>query len=138
MIQLRTPILVDIILNHPDVRPTMEKGDHAISVEPLLDGKNVAYANDSTVVLFLNKGAGRYEGHIASMPHGRGAATLKAGKEALDRLFTDHRAAAVEAAIPLELREARMLVRRLGFASLGIRKDKPVEDFIMEAASWAA
>lgn len=139
MIQLTTPVFADIILNHPDVRPTVEQGDgYATARDILADTSNVVYAHEWGIVVFIHKGSGVYEGHIAFMPQGRGAAAIKACQSALDRLFRDHKAQAVTAAVPLQLRAARFLVRRLGFASRGIREDKPVEEFIMEAASWAA
>lgn len=136
MIQQDTHLLADLILNHPDVRPTMEKGDHAITVKNILaDPANVVYANAEGVVVFIHKGGGVYEGHMAFLPHGRGAAALKAVKIALDRLFTEHKARAVTAGVPLQLRASRFLVRRLGFASKGIREDGLVENFIMEVAA---
>lgn len=131
--------LSDIILNHPDVRPTVEQGDNAISVQNvMLDPRNVVMASDTTLAVFVNKAEGVYEGHIACLPAGRGSKGFADAKEALDRLFREFGAQAVHAAVPLRLREARILVRRLGFASRGISQEKPVEEFIMEAESWAA
>ena len=139
MIQLTYPLLANLIVNHPDVRPTMEKGEHFLdSTEIVSNPENVVFADEHTVIIFIGKGEGRFGIHLASMPEGRGAAVLKALRSALDRLFRDHGAVAVEAAIPLQLREVGFLARRLGFRSLGIAEDKPVEMFIMEAESWAA
>jgi hypothetical protein len=129
--------LVDIIINHPDVRPTVEKGDHYITSAELFNGENIIYGSPLGAILFVHKGGGVYEGHIAFLPQGRGKAALQACSEALDHLFREHKARKVVASIPLMLRPARFLVRRLGFASEGVDPAKSVEHFVMEAESWA-
>ncbi len=98
----------------------------------------MVFALNHTVIIFIALGEGRFGVHLACLPEGRGAVVLNTLRSAFDRLFRDHGAVAVEAAIPLQLPEVGFLARRLGFRSLGIAEDKPVEKFIMEAESWAA
>lgn len=132
-------ILGDIVLNHPDVRPTMEKGDHYISNEVIVSlPRNVVLANDWMVAVFLYKAEGIYLGHIGVMPQARGKVAVEGGKSALDRLFREFGARRVEARIPLQLRQARFYVKKVGFVSDGIDADGVYENFSVEAERWAA
>lgn len=134
MYRATQPKMVDLIVNHPEVRPTMEKGDHRIdSSDVVLNLRNVVFVFDVGVVLFIYAEPGVYEGHIGFLRCGRGAVAVGCGREALDRLFTDHGAQRVSAAVPLQLPGARYLCRRLGFASLGADHGAGVEHFVKEA-----
>lgn len=126
--------LLDLIINHPEVRPTVERGDHRLSSFDLLsDYRNVCYAGEGGAALFVYKGAGHFEGHVFLLPGARGAVGLAFGREALRALFASGSVHKVTAAVPWELPAARMYVRRLGFVSKGRCTEQPVELFIMEA-----
>jgi hypothetical protein len=138
MIRIYDPQLPDIVLNHPDVRPTVEKGAGYISIaDHIRDPRNVVFAWPYGFVLFIYKAEGEYEGHVAFLPHGRGATALAAVRSAIDRLFADHGCRVIRAAVPQVLPQVGFLVRRLGFAFEGADPEKPVDHFVMEAEKWA-
>ena len=138
MMRHTRPQLVNALINHPDIRPTMERGEHRIdSTEVVENLNNVVFASEHGVIVFLYKGEGVYEGHIGLLAACRGKQGLKLAGEALDRLFGQYNARKVTSAIPNALPQAKMFVRRLGFTSEGVAEDKPVENFVMEARRWA-
>lgn len=113
-------ILLDAIVNHPDVRPTIENGSERIDSSTVLDDPdNVVYANENGAVLFIRERPGVYRGHIGMLANGRGKLALAFGRECLDDLFTRFDASLVVASVPLRLRHARLLCRMLGFRSTG-------------------
>lgn len=137
MIRQTDSYLADIIMNHPDVRPTIHDGDWRGTVERhVADPANAIYANATGCVAFIYSGNGVYSGHVAFLPEGRGCKAIKDCTDALEQLFWDHGARRVIAEIPLELRAARFLVRRLGFVSRGRDRSKSVEHFKLEAKQW--
>lgn len=134
MFETRAISLISAIVNHPTIRPTIEQGDHRVDVTDfVMNTDNVVYACEHGVALFKGVEPGVFEGHVAFLPAGRGAIALREGKDALDRLFADHGAQRVSAAVPLQLPGARYLCRRLGFVSLGADSGGKVEHFVMEA-----
>lgn len=127
---------VDLIINHPDVRPTVQKGcDRLSSVDVLSDYRNICYGGEGGVAIFIWKGEGVYEGHVFLVPGCRGACGLAFGKAALRALFASGACCKVVAEVPWELPAARWYVRRLGFVSRGRDTEQPVELFQMEAYS---
>lgn len=129
-------MLVNAIANHPSVRPTIEGGDHYIDSRELISNTdNVVYAGEEGVVIFtcLAPGTGWFQGHIGLLPDSRGRAGLRAGQECLDDLFTRFDASAVVAAVPLQLRAARMFCKMLGFATKTI--DHEQEWMVYEGGS---
>ena len=136
--QTTAATLVDLIINHPDVRPTVERGDHKLSsLELLTDHRNICYAGEGGCALFIWKGEGTYEGHVFLLPGSRGASGLAFGKCALEALFARENVRRVISDVPLELPAARMYVRRLGFYSKGRHPELPVEMFVLETPDGA-
>lgn len=128
-----TASFVDLIINHPEVRPTAQGGTERLSsLSVLSDYRNLCYAGEGGVALFIYKAPGIYEGHIFLVPGCRGACGLAFGKAALEALFADGGVHTVVAEVPWELPAARWYVRRLGFVSLGRQPEQPVELFKME------
>lgn len=120
MFRTKSHTLIDAIVNHPDVRPTLEAGNHRLFSQDVLDDDdNVVFAGEQGAIIFINEGEGVYRGHIAFLRDGRGKAALQAGRECLDKLFAAFDASKVVAAVPLQLRAARLLCRMLGFRSTG-------------------
>lgn len=139
MIHTQHPRLVNAMVNHPDVRPTIESGEHRLDAYDIVrDPNNVVYVNEHGVVIFLGRGNGEYDLHGGFLTPYRGKVALQDVSGAIDRLFNEHRATTIRVSIPVVLSPARFFVRRLGFRSLGVDPAKPVEHFIMEAESWAA
>lgn len=130
--------LAESILNHPSVRPFVLAGHRGkIDAEQLVQLPNVAVANtEGGLVLFAPLGAGVYDGHIFCVAGSRGAAALRLGKVALQRIFADHRASKVVASVPLALPAARYLCRRLGLVA--VSQDLFNEYFEVEAVQWVA
>lgn len=125
MFKTRSYKLVDAIANHPDVRPTIEGGDHYISSAGLLgDMRNIVFADEHGIIIFTHAKPGAYMLHIGMLKSGRGAYMLKVSKECLNTLFTQFEASLVMAALPLtlppkQLRGMRLFCRLLGFCHAG-------------------
>lgn len=132
-----SPAFVDAVINHPTVRGTFERGALPLRSAGLLgQPDNWAVADpDGAVALFLGRGAGVYQGHIATISGSRGAKALVFGRRALTWLFTDCGASKLEAAVPAILPAARTYCRRLGLKPEG--RDLFNEYFSMEAGQWA-
>lgn len=125
--------LVDAIINHPSVRGTAEGGTYRLESAPLLaQPDNYCYANEGGCVLFVGLGAATYQGHIFCLEGSRGREALKLGHGALKCFFDRPVRVKIWAEVPMVLPAARWLVRRLGFASLGIDLEQGVERFSME------
>lgn len=131
--QTSAAYLLDVVINHPEVRPTVERGTHRLASLGLLsDAANVCFAGEGGAALFIHKGGGTYEGHVFLVPASRGATGLAFGKAALERLFARDGVRKVVADVPWELPAARAYVRRLGFYSRGRHPELPAEMFVME------
>jgi hypothetical protein len=116
MFRTESAALISAIANHPDVRPTLEAGDHYLEGERFLrETGNIAYASDKGIILFTPLWHNGYRGHIGFLNSGRGATALNAAKWVLNDMFTNLDASAVVAGVPLPLRRARMFCRMLGF-----------------------
>jgi hypothetical protein len=123
--------LVNAIINHPDIRPTIQGGDYYLdSREVVEDPDNIVFICSYGVILFLSQGGGVYDGHIAFVKAGRGKVALQAAKRALDDLYAARAVSKVTAAVPLQLRAARLLCRLLGFVAVG--QDPKQEFFVLE------
>lgn len=135
MIKSLNSLDVDRIINHATVRLTAQGGLYHLDSRPVFQRGGVAYGNEDACAIFLPISGGVWEGHIFCKRGQRGAAALKLGKLALGRLFTDHRASKLVAAVPLLLPQARVYCRRLGLRSVEVTKYE--ERFELEVSRWA-
>lgn len=136
MFRTRSPAFVDVIVNHPDVRPFVEKGDHRIYSNDIVENfSNVVHACEHGVAIYIDEGDGVYKGHIALLKGGRGAAGLRFGRWSLDELSRQLSVRKVRAAVPLQLQGARLFCRLLGFRSTG--RDAEQEFFEFRRTVWA-
>jgi hypothetical protein len=132
------PKLVDLIVNHPSVRGTIEQGCEAISSRSVvLDRQNIILASPIGVAIFIPEAERIYGGHIAVLAGHRGRAALTLATEALKQVFCVYKAEEVRASVPLVLPAARYLCRAVGFTPLGVCSAAGVEHFKMEAGRWA-
>lgn len=133
-----SPTLVDLIINHPSVRPTADCCEGVLRSRELFERGAVAYAEEEGFgcALFVPIGGDVWQGHIFIVEGGRGAAGLALGREALNCLFRGRLARKVVAAVPLALPAARFYCRRLGLKPVG--RDDLVENFVLEIEQWAA
>lgn len=138
MIRTRSYKLVDKLLNHPDIRPTIEKGDYYVcSAELISHPRNLFYICEHGVVFFIHLHHDVYGGHYGFLRSGRGKVARQATRDAIDDLFSRHGATKLVAAIPLQLRAARLLCRLVGLRSIG--QDDQQEHFVIEGGpAWAA
>jgi hypothetical protein len=128
---------LDLVINHPSVRPTIQRGQERLSSMSVLeDHRNVCLGGEGGAALFLWRGNRSYEGHIMLLDGSRGAAGLAFGRAALGVMFGQYGALRVRAPVPRCLPAAVMYVRRLGFVSQG--RDSEQEFYEMEASQWAA
>lgn len=113
--------LVNVFINHPDIRPTIEKGEHELnSLELLTDHRNIVLCGEGGGAVFLAQPEDNvYEGHIFLLKGQRGAVGLAFGKAALAAMFGLYEASTIVAKVPMRLPAARMYVRKLGFSSTG-------------------
>lgn len=127
--------LVDAIINHPDVRPTIDRGDEHISCRRHIDdSRNLFFVNSYGVVFFKYLAPGFYEVHTGFIKAGRGATAFNSLRSAIESVLADHGGQKIAAAIPLQLRPARIMCRMLGFASTG--RDPQQEFFALEGAGY--
>lgn len=121
--------LVDAIINHPDVRPTIERGSHRLSSKEVLDNfRNFVYAGEHGMIAFLYEREGVYKGHIAMLKSGRGSIAVREGRACLGDFFRKLEPSVVHASVPLQLRGARLFCRLVGFRSTGA--DEKQEFFV--------
>lgn len=132
--QTHSASFADAIINHPDIRPTIERGAEPLSSAGILhDLDNVVLAGLGGLAVFTPVGQGVFKGHIMLLRGSRGVHGLAFGHKALQTMFEAHKASKVTAAVPLELSAARWYVRRLGFTSFGVAEDGLQELFELEA-----
>lgn len=130
-------ILIDAIINHPTVRPTVQEGDERLSCYGLMRDGAVGYADDKGCLLFfVPKEDGVWDGHVFAVAGSRGANAVTFGKQAIGRLFTDHRALKMVAAAPLRLPAVRVYCRRLGLKP--VDRDHQYAYYETEVGQWAA
>lgn len=136
MFRTKSVRLVEALANHPDIRPTLEFGDHRIDARYFIaDCDNIAYANDQGLALFHPLWDGCYRGHIGFLKSGRGAPALAAAREVLDDLFKQNDVSTVVAGVPLPLRAARLFCKMLGFVHE--RDDAEQEWMTYRRQEWA-
>lgn len=125
---------VDLVINHPDVRPTVQHGAHRLYADT---DEAIYLAFDYGVAMFRTFGK-EVDGHIFVLPAGRGAPALAFGKAALERLTTlvPPETRRLRTGVPLQLPAARIYCRRLGLKPEG--RDLFNEYFTAEIAEWAA
>ena len=132
-----TSYFVNVIINHPDVRATIERGHHRVYSDAVVQNpENAVYAYDCGVAVFIGVGQGVYEGHVAVLKPSRGSEAFLFGRNALQRLFNERRASKLVARVPLQLPAARFYCRRLGLKSES--RDLFEETFSTEYDQWAA
>jgi hypothetical protein len=134
VIKTRSYFLVNALINHPDIRPTLEAGGQYLdSRELLTDSENIIYAGEEGVVIFTHEYGRLYRGHVGFRSEYRGATALRLAKECLDDLFVRLDDVVVVAAVPLLLRQARLFCKMLGFVTKTI--DHEQEWMVYEGGS---
>lgn len=128
---------VNEFINDPAIRPTIEQGEEPLTARHVLFGERAIVLSDGFVMAFFQRiDDGVYKGHIAALPMARGAHTLAAAKEAIDKVFGVYGGKTIVAAVPLALPAARLLCRWIGMRS--VAKSHNEELFKLEATEWAA
>lgn len=107
---------VDMIINHPTVRPTAQGGEYRLeSYDLVTDPANVVLANTGGVVLFVQYKPGDYEGHVFCLEGHRGASALALVRQGLKQVFDRSKSSLVGALAPLSLPAVSVLCRQAGF-----------------------
>ena len=128
---------VDLVINHPSVRPTTQQGFQYLSSEETLKKPGTfVYAFGGGVALFQHILDYTYDGHIFVLEGSRGSRALAFGHAALARLARDSDARQLRTGVPLALPAARLYCRRLGLKSES--RDLFNEYFSAEVSQWAA
>ena len=131
-----SPEFVDLVINHPSVRPTVQLGANRLSSEDVVRKPgNVVVAYEGGVALFQRLGEGLYDGHIFTLEGSRGSEALAFGRLALARLAERSEGGTLRTAVPITLPAARFYCRKLGLKPEG--RDLFNEYFTTEIAAWA-
>lgn len=131
-----SPTFVDLVINHPTVRPTFQLGAHRLSSEDRLHQPGFkALATEGMVALFEPAEQGQYIGHICAIAGSRGAKALRFGTQALKWLFDDPTVRILTAPVARQLPAARVYCIRLGLRHVG--RDLFQDYFSMERDQWA-
>ncbi len=130
--------LLNALVNHSDIRPTIEQGDDYIDTESVVTNpENIVLACSMGAALFIPEAKGVYKGHILVLAPYRGKAALWLAREALKQVFLLYKAEQIVASVSLVLPAARYLCRAVGFTPLGVCSATGVEQFKMEESQWA-
>lgn len=79
---------LNVVANHPEVRPLVASGSEPIDLSPLLASTaNIALVGEAGGVLLVRRGPGVYEAHVQFLPEAWGSFAVEALREALDWLF---------------------------------------------------
>lgn len=137
MITKASNTLIEAIINHPSVRPTVQGGEERLYSHELTAKGAVGYADDKgCLLLFVPQGGDVWEGHVFAISGSRGLNAVQFGKLAVTKLFTDHRACKLVASAPLCLPAVRVYCRKIGLTPTGI--DDLCAYYEVEAEKWAA
>lgn len=144
------PDIPNRIANHPDVVRQLgwNPEDHPETNGWLLLGDQVAdrdrwvfLVNETEDFCFMFEWSapGVYQMHTAALPSCRGKRAVKAGKQLLHEMFTQHGADMVWGMTPLDNKAARLFNRWVGGVSCGFGEHHvsgPVEYFRNSRARW--
>jgi hypothetical protein len=109
------PLFLNMVANHPAVRPTLG-GDGPIDLTAILaDPDNRAYETGNGGLVCQHLGTGRYDVHTLFLPEGRGAEAYQAMRETADDLFAATDCVEILTTVPCLNRAAAVAARRLCF-----------------------
>lgn len=130
-----SPELVDLYINHPSIRPTIDRtAIGRLSSEDIVGWPgNVVIVGEPGVFIFAGLGSGRYIAHVGILDDHRGRAAWQLGKAAFGMLFGQYDARSCVAEAPLALPHVAAFARRLGFTGLGVDLDAGIEHLIKES-----
>jgi len=128
--------LVAAILNHPDIRPTIERVHVGpIDAAPLVGRHDVVcFAGEPGIYLFAHRGADEWQAHVGIFRRARGVQSLKMGIEAFAYLFGELGARRCHARAPLDLPQVAVFAKRLGFKRALLDPDSGFELLVKESA----
>jgi hypothetical protein len=127
---------VDMIINHPQVRATVQQGAERLFSEAVVESPiNLCVAFEQGVAVFRYIAHRTYDGHIFALEGSRGAVALQFGRLALAKLSERCDADHLYTAVPLALPAARAYCRRLGLKAED--RDLFNEYFSAEVSQWA-
>lgn len=91
------PEPINRICNHPAVFDRTAAGHPGpLDMTPVVsDRKNIVFVGEHGAIVFAPVGGGVFEAHATVLPSGRGEWTLRAGCEAVRRMFEEYDAAAI-------------------------------------------
>jgi len=134
----------NVIANHPEVRPTLGgDGKSLMDFRPAIQFRDVYWflINDEGdgATLFEQHAPNTFEFHTMFLPSCRGKRAMKAGRDMLHEMFTEHGAEVIWGGAPVSNRAARMFNRYCGGISHGIRltpDNGEVEIFSNRRDTW--
>lgn len=115
---------INAIINHPSVRPTAERGTHALDCGELLARPGVvSFTEGGKAGLFVPNGPDTWQGHIFCVAGERGRKALEFGEKCCRCMFRIG-ARSLEARAPRMFPEVAIYARRLGFRCVGRTADE--------------
>lgn len=127
--------LIEAILNHPDVRPTIDReAEGRLPADIVLRDDVVCYAGMAGLFVFAHRGGGEWQAHVATLPGARGVQSVKLGREAFEYLFGELGARRCHAAAPIDLPHVAVFAKTLGFKRARLDPEGGFELLVKETA----
>lgn len=106
---------LNVVVNHPDVRPWVG-GSGPLDVSSIIqDPNNVALVTETGGFILTKQDQHRYELHTQFLPEGRGPAMLDAAREGLRYMFAATDCLEIVTKVAASNRPAALLARHVGF-----------------------
>lgn len=133
------PALFNEVANHPDVRPWLALGEHALDLSPLIaNPANFALATNGGGFVLICHEPGLYEVHSMFLPADR-RCTREAMKAGLDYMFTRTDCETIQTQVPDTNRAAACLAKAAGFRPMFRREEGylgPTQYMAIDVADW--
>lgn len=131
-----SPKFFNLVINHPEVRPTVQQGSHRLYSDAVLANPTTFAVGGLHGVALFQQYPDAWDAHIFVLPSGRGATGVAFGLAALEQLarHTGGRGS-VHTGVPVQLPQARIYCRRLGLKPES--RDLFNEYFTAEISRWA-
>jgi hypothetical protein len=136
---------INVILNHPKVRPFIDSRDGTINAAPVVENPdNFALAGAFGTCIFLGVMPGVFEVHSACLPEGRGAWMKAFAEASLQWMFTRTNAWEITTRVPHGHVPAKALTEACGFRleftrpeCVFLKENVPVDIYRLDIMDWA-
>lgn len=128
---------LNTVANHPTVRPFIGGKAQVLDLSILVDDpENYALAFDHGGFVAVKKSAGVYDFHTLFLPCGRGAAVLKAAREALAFMFGETDCRELVTTVPKDNKVAAIMATAMRMTKAA--SDEVASQFVLTKDQWSA